>query len=380
MLNRNIIHEKFRYKTNDFNFRLGFLEETTVNRQTIFTRIDHWKNVLMRYCGMTANQSLMLHMNQISLDVFSIYFAAIECDINLVDKDADLIIHNLADTELKLLNFNKVRNYNYFDLADIKFTGFLEYKQQGTASVYGYSNLDLESHVPTVAKTLNISGNVLHTKLKNKNIVTDFFLPSLTKQVECHLALGYNDMDLGIDKIAHIVQKCAIDCISLSSIQAVDTLRYCCERRGVDIENLKMFFNLMNNKNRFDRLINFSSGADFDKTKNVNINNHNLENSYPIQPYDMSKNIISRIIKSCSRCYNFRIYGVFGEDEAKDRFIASNIKRYKNQVSIEIHQNRYWDFFYIKDLVNVVKYYIDNPKLDLDNEMDLIYQNLLFQV
>ena len=32
-------------------------------------------------------------------------------------------------------------------------------------------------------------------------------------------------------------------------------------------DNLKMFFNLMNNKNRFDRLINFSSGADFDKTK-----------------------------------------------------------------------------------------------------------------
>ena len=47
-------------------------------------------------------------------------------------------------------------------------------------------------------------------------------------------------------------------------------------------DNLKMFFNLMNNKNKFDRLINFSSGADFDKTKNVNINNHNLEDSYPI--------------------------------------------------------------------------------------------------
>ena len=142
-------------------------------------------------------------------------------------------------------------------------------------------------------------------------------------------------------------------------------------------DNLKMFFNLMNNKNRFDRLINFSSGADFDKTKNVNINNHNLEDSYPIQPYDMSKNIISRIIKSCSRCYNFRIYGVFGEDEAQDRFITSNIKRYKTYYPIEIHKNRYWDFFYVKDLVNVVKYYIDNPKYDLDNEMDLIYQNLL---
>ena len=142
-------------------------------------------------------------------------------------------------------------------------------------------------------------------------------------------------------------------------------------------DNLKMFFNLMNNQDRFDKFINFSSGADFDKTKNVNMMHHNLKESYPINPYDMSKNIISRILKECSRCYNFRIYGVFGIDEAEDRFITSNIKRYKNNEPIEIHQNRYWDFFYIKDLVSIIKYYIDNPTLDLDSEMDLVYQDLL---
>ena len=141
--------------------------------------------------------------------------------------------------------------------------------------------------------------------------------------------------------------------------------------------NLKMFFNLMNNRDRFDRFINFSSGADFDKKKHININNHNLEKSYPIQPYDMSKNIISRVLKNSPRCYNFRVYGVFGIDEAEDRFITSNLKRYKEHNPIEIHQNRYWDFFYIKDLINVIKYYIDNPKYDLDNEMDLVYQDLL---
>jgi nucleoside-diphosphate-sugar epimerase len=142
-------------------------------------------------------------------------------------------------------------------------------------------------------------------------------------------------------------------------------------------DNLRMFFNLMNNRDRFDRFINFSSGADFDKTKHININNHNLEKSYPIQPYDMSKNIISRVLKNSPRCYNFRVYGVFGIDEAEDRFITSNLKRYKEHNPIEIHQNRYWDFFYIKDLINIIKYYIDNPKYDLDNEMDLVYQDLL---
>jgi nucleoside-diphosphate-sugar epimerase len=112
------------------------------------------------------------------------------------------------------------------------------------------------------------------------------------------------------------------------------------------------------------------------RTKNINMNNHNLEESYPIRPYDMSKNIISRILKDCLRCYNFRIYGVFGIDEAEDRFINQILKDIKTRIN-KIHQNRYWDFFYIKDLVNVVKYYIDNPTIHLDNEMDLVYQKNL---
>lgn len=142
-------------------------------------------------------------------------------------------------------------------------------------------------------------------------------------------------------------------------------------------QNLQMFFNLMRCKGQFDRFINFASGADFDKSKNVNQNNHSLSESFPTSPYGMSKNIISRILKDTNRCYNFRVYGLFGIDEDENRFIVSNIKRYKNKNNIEIHQNRYWDFFYIKDLVNIIKYYIDNPKQGLDNEMDLVYSDLL---
>lgn len=235
MLNRYFINENFRYKTNDFNFRLGFLEETTVNRQVLFTRIDHWKNVLLRYCGIKAGQSLMIHMNQNSLDVFAIYFAAVECDINLVDFNPDIIIHNLADTELETLQFNKTKNYNYFDLADIKFTGNTDYQQQGTATVYGSIQNDLPNNV-------NVNGNILHTKYKNSMLFKNFFLPSLNQKVEAHFALGYNDLNLGLDKIAHIVQKCAIDCIVLPHIQAVQVLQDCCSKRNIDMSNLKIFY------------------------------------------------------------------------------------------------------------------------------------------
>jgi hypothetical protein len=235
MLNRNIIHEKFRYKTNDFNFRLGFLEETSVNRQVLFTRIDNWKNVLLRYCGVTPGQSLMIHMNQNSLDVFAIYFAAIESDINLVDCNPDIIIHNLADTELETLQFNKTKNYNYFDLADIKFTGNTDYKQQGTSTVYS----SIQDELP---KKVNVHGNVLHTKYKNSMLFKNFFLPSMSQKVEAHFALGYNDLNLGLDKIAHIVQKCAIDCIVLPHKQAGQILQDCCFKRKIDTSNLKIFY------------------------------------------------------------------------------------------------------------------------------------------
>ena len=143
----------------------------------------------------------------------------------------------------------------------------------------------------------------------------------------------------------------------------------------VAYNNIKMFFNLMNNRDRFGKLINFASGAEFDRMSAINSNTNNLNNSYPTDPYGMSKNIISRIIQDCLNCYNFRVYGVFGEDEDDTRFIKSNIKRYKNAEHLDIYQQKAFDFFYIEDLITIVKYYLDHPKYYLDTDMDLVYQH-----
>jgi len=117
------------------------------------------------------------------------------------------------------------------------------------------------------------------------------------------------------------------------------------DKANVAYDNLKMFFNLMNNKDRFGKFINFASGAEFDRTSAINSNTNSLKDSYPTDPYGMSKNIISRILQDCLHCYNFRVFGVFGEDEDDTRFIKS-----------------------------IVKYYIDHPKYPLETDMDLVYQ------
>ena len=205
------------------------------------------------------------------------------------------------------------------------------------------------------------SGFIGKSLVKSLKEEHDVFAPS---SEELDIANSYGVEKYLQNKYFDWVIHCAIDGGRRTSTDNGD----------VAYNNIKMFFNLMNNKNRFGKLINFASGAEFDRMSAINSNTNDLDNSYPTDPYGMSKNVISRIIQDCRNCYNFRVYGVFGEDEDDTRFIKSNIKRYKNAEPLKIYQQKAFDFFYIEDLITIIKYYIDNPKYALDKDMDLVYQ------
>ena len=123
-------------------------------------------------------------------------------------------------------------------------------------------------------------------------------------------------------------------------------------------QNIQMFYNLLNNKHCFGKLINFGSGAEL---------------GMPTDPYGLSKNIISKLINSEPHFYNIRIFGVFDENELNTRFIKNNINRYIKKESILIHQNKIMDFFYMRDLIKLVEYYVDNEYLP--KEIDCKYSN-----
>lgn len=109
--------------------------------------------------------------------------------------------------------------------------------------------------------------------------------------------------------------------------------------------NLLMFENLLNCQKSFDKLISFGSGAEI---------------WAPETPYGLSKKIINRIIQHTPNVYNIRIYGVFDENELPTRFIKSCIQKCKNNEYIDIFQNKFFDFFYMQDLLNIVDCYIKN--------------------
>ena len=108
-------------------------------------------------------------------------------------------------------------------------------------------------------------------------------------------------------------------------------------------KNLKMYFNLMNYAAQHAKFISLGSGA---------------EEGHPTDPYGLSKHVIAQSMLAKPNCYNIRIYAVFDHNELDTRFIKSNIKRYADKEDMVVHQNKLMDFFYMEDLISVVKYYI----------------------
>jgi GDP-L-fucose synthase len=120
--------------------------------------------------------------------------------------------------------------------------------------------------------------------------------------------------------------------------------------------NERMFYNLVDNRDRFGKLISFGSGAEF---------------SNPQTPYGKSKSTISKYIDTVDSWNNLRIYAVFDANELPTRFIKANLIRYMQKEPMQIDRNKYMDFFYMGDLVSLVKQYIERD--DQPKTIDCVY-------
>jgi UDP-glucose 4-epimerase len=108
-------------------------------------------------------------------------------------------------------------------------------------------------------------------------------------------------------------------------------------------ENLLMFDNLLSNKNKFKKLINIGSGAEI----------YNCDT-----PYGLSKKIINNLIEHEDNFFNLRVFGIFNEDELDTRFIKSCIVNCINNKNINIHQDKFFDFFYMEDFLKIIDLYL----------------------
>lgn len=117
--------------------------------------------------------------------------------------------------------------------------------------------------------------------------------------------------------------------------------------------NLKMYYNLLDNRSSFDRFINIGSGAEL---------------YYINTPYGLSKHVIRQSLLNQDNFYNVRVFAVFDENELDTRFIKANLMRYIQKEPMKIHSNHRMDFFYMKDFVAVIDHYINDnsPQKEYD--------------
>ena len=121
--------------------------------------------------------------------------------------------------------------------------------------------------------------------------------------------------------------------------------------------NISMYYNLLENRLAYDKLIHFGSGAELYMAN---------------EPYGFSKQVITKSIEGIENFYNLRIFAVFDQNELDTRFIKSCVQRYIDKEDMQIHEYKYMDFFYMQDLVDVVHHYIVNH--NLPKTYDCVYQ------
>jgi len=121
-------------------------------------------------------------------------------------------------------------------------------------------------------------------------------------------------------------------------------------------DNLNIFANLYASRNSFGRVIQFGSGAEFDRKRSIdNVHEEDLFVSNPTDPYGMSKNLCSRIAYSTDNWYNLRLFGVFHPSESSSRLLP----RILSKIPITI-EDRYFDYFCLEDLLPIIEHYCVN--------------------
>lgn len=127
-------------------------------------------------------------------------------------------------------------------------------------------------------------------------------------------------------------------------------------------DNLRIFFNLLKNKDKYKKMIHLGSGAEYDKSKPiVKVKETDLGKTIPKDEYGFFKYICSKYIEKEKNVVCVRIFGLFGKyEDYRYRFISNAILNNLKGLSINMNQNVFFDYTYVNDFVRIVDYFINH--------------------
>ncbi len=140
--------------------------------------------------------------------------------------------------------------------------------------------------------------------------------------------------------------------------------------------NMIMFENLMKFNNKFKMIINLDSGAIYNRETNILNRKENELFTIPTDFYGFSKYCIYQRTLLYNNIFNFRIFNIFHLNEENDRFIKTCFLSKNSNDKIIIQEDKYFDFFYEKDFIKIIKYYFDsiNNLSKLEKTINISYK------
>jgi UDP-glucose 4-epimerase len=126
--------------------------------------------------------------------------------------------------------------------------------------------------------------------------------------------------------------------------------------------NCSMFFNLARNSSRFGKMIHFGSGAEYVKAGlPPRVKEEYFDTCVPTERYGFSKYICAKYIERSERMVELRLFAVFGQyEDYRVRFISNACCRAVKGLPIVLGQDIVFDYLYIKDLVKLTTWFIEN--------------------
>ena len=139
--------------------------------------------------------------------------------------------------------------------------------------------------------------------------------------------------------------------------------------------NLIMFENILKVAHKFKLIINFDSAAIYDRSTDI-LNRSELElNTIPTDYYGFSKYVTYQRSLQYNNIYNFRIFNMFHVNEESDRFIKSCFLAKQHNTIVTINEDKYFDFVYENDFINILNYYLLNIDSKLEKTINICYQD-----
>jgi GDP-L-fucose synthase len=127
-------------------------------------------------------------------------------------------------------------------------------------------------------------------------------------------------------------------------------------------QNTRMFFNIIRNFDKYQRLISLGSGAVYDiRNPMTKVTEDYFDTHVPADEHGFSKYIIAKHMEKLENAVKLRVFGVFGRyEDYTIRFISNAICKTLCDMPITIRQNRRFDYLYIDDLMPALEHFIHN--------------------